>query len=146
MRNGRTGAFAFNLAAIKNQSIAVAARVLERLELRVDDPARSSAEDGGYVGNMEQAARAEFDQAVVLEVRRLAMRTRSERESLDFRLDESIGAIGRLHPRPLDASQRDRLLRTLVNRAAVARLTDVSVTPRQLRRQLGLADAEDPEA
>ena len=74
------------------------------------------------------------------------MRTRSERESLDSRLDARLGSIGELHPRPLDASQRDRLLRTLVNRAAVARLTDVSVTPRQLRRQLGLADAEDPEA
>ena len=146
VRNGRTGAFAFNLAAIKNQSIAVAARVLERLELRADEPARSPAEYDGYVGNMEQAARAGFDQAVVLEVRRLAMRIRSERESLDSRLDARIESIGELHPRPLDASQRDRLLRTLVNRAAVARLTDVSVTPRQLRRQLGLADAEDPEA
>jgi hypothetical protein len=147
VRNGRTGAFAFNLAAIKNQSIAVAARVLERLELQVEDPARFPAEYDGDVGNVEQAGRDGFDQAVVLEVRRLAMRTRSERETLDSRLDERIGSIvGSLHPRPLDASQRDRLLRTLVNRAAVARLTDVSVTPRQLRRQLGLADAEDPEA
>jgi uncharacterized NAD(P)/FAD-binding protein YdhS len=145
VRNGRTGAFAFNLAAIKNQSITAAARVLERLELPEDGAAERLVRCRGEIGNMEQAVRAGFEQAVVLEVRRMTMRIRVERERLDSRLDEHLGSIGELRSLPVDASQRDRLLRAIVSRAAVLRLTDVSVTPRRLRSQLGLANADDPE-
>jgi uncharacterized NAD(P)/FAD-binding protein YdhS len=139
VRNGRTGAFAFNLATIKNQSITAAAHVLERLEL--------SGLERGRLGTLEQAASPGFEEAVVLEVRRLAMRTRTERERLDARLGARIRAAAELPGLPEDTapSTRARLLRAVVNRAAVARLTDVSVTPRQLRRDLGLAGADDPE-
>ncbi len=160
VRNGRTGAFAFNLAAIKNHSIAVAAHAVERLELRESpdrpeepEPPRDDRSQtpsphspfGGYVGNLEEATRLVGEEAVVLEVRRLATRARREREVLDSRLDACIRSIGDHPDLPTDASRRDRLMRTVVNRVAVQRLTDVSVTPRQLRRQLGLANADDPE-
>ncbi|MFF3074097.1 FAD/NAD(P)-binding protein [Kitasatospora sp. NPDC057936] len=149
VRNGRTGAFTFNLAAIKNQSIAVAARVIEQLELELepheDGLARDMAQCHGHVSNSEEAVPVGFDEAVALEVRRLATRNRSEREVLGFRLDACIRSMGGLPPLPMAASGRDRLMGAVVNRAAVQRLTDVTVTPRQLRRQLGITDTEDLE-
>ncbi|MBR7834244.1 FAD/NAD(P)-binding protein [Actinospica durhamensis] len=148
VRNGRTGAFAFNLAAIKNQSIAVAAQVLEQLELREDGLVRHLAGYRGHLRTLEQASRAGFEEAVVLEVRRLAMRTRSERELLDTELGDCIRSVATAPGAPaypIDATGRDRLMRVIVTRAAVARLTDVSVTPRQLRRQLGLAAPDEAE-
>ncbi|MGW2249348.1 FAD/NAD(P)-binding protein [Kitasatospora sp. NPDC001660] len=145
VRNGRTGAFAFNLAAIKNQSIAVAARVIEQLELHDDGLAQDMAQYHGHVSNTEEAALVGFEEAVALEVRRLATRARSKRELLDSRLDACIRSMGDLPPLPMAASRRDRLMGAVVNRAAVQRLTDVTVTPRQLRRHLGITDAEDLE-
>lgn len=151
VRNGRTGAFAFNLAAIKNHSIAVAAHAIERLELREDGLAEGMAQYPRYrqfindVSNVEEAAGPGFEEAVVLEVRRLATRSRNAREVLDSRLEASIRSMGELPNLPTDASRHARLMRTVVNRAAVGRLTDVSVTPRQLRRQLGIANAADLE-
>ncbi|MFE7560866.1 FAD/NAD(P)-binding protein [Kitasatospora sp. NPDC057500] len=145
VRRGRTGAFAFNLAAIKNHSIAVAARVIEQLELREDGLARDLAHYRGCVSNTEEATPDGFEEAVVLEVRRLATRARSERELLGSRLDACIRSMGELPSLPMAASRHDRLMRAVVNRAAVERLTDVSVTPRQLRRQLGISDTEPLE-
>jgi uncharacterized NAD(P)/FAD-binding protein YdhS len=148
VRNGRTGAFTFNLAAIKNHSISVAAHTIERLELREDGPARNLAQFHGHASNIKEAAGAGFEEAVILEVRRLAARTRGERELFDSRLDtclRSMAELPGLQALPMDATRRDRLIRVIVNRAAVERLTDVSVTPRQLRRQLGIANSEDME-
>lgn len=143
VRNGRTGAFAFNLAAIKNQSIAVAARAIGRLEPGEDGSDQNMAQYHGHASNAEEVARVAFEEAVVLEVRRLATRARSERQLLDSRLNVCIRSLGRLLTLPMDTSRRDRLMRAVVNRAAVERLTDVSVTPRQLHQQLGIANAED---
>jgi uncharacterized NAD(P)/FAD-binding protein YdhS len=145
VRNGRTGAFAFNLATIKNQSIAVAAHVIEQLEPEPESLVAQVTQYREYVGTMEQAARSGFNEAVGMEVRRMATRTRRERERLNTRLGTRIRSMAELHTLPIEASQRDRLVRAAVNRAAVERLTDVSVTPRQLRRQLGLANTDDPE-
>ncbi|MEU6405230.1 FAD/NAD(P)-binding protein [Streptomyces sp. NPDC046985] len=148
VRNGRTGAFTFNLAAIKNHSVAVAAHVIERCETRADDLAEVSDAEGTcgiYVSKGEEAARPGTEEAVALEVRRLAARARSEREVLDSRLDACLRSLPGRPPLPADAARYDRLLRTAVTRAAVRRLTDVSVTPRELRRRLGLAKADDPE-
>ncbi|MGC5396070.1 FAD/NAD(P)-binding protein [Streptomyces sp. DT20] len=141
VRNGRTGAFTFNLAAIKNHSIAVAAHVIETLEPGGDVLAESLAEYYARSSNIKEVERVEFEEAVTLEVRRLATRTRSEREIRDSRLDSCIRAAGELPNLSMDASRRDRLMRAVVNRAAVERLTDISVTPKQLRRQLGLANS-----
>ncbi|MFJ3728891.1 FAD/NAD(P)-binding protein [Streptomyces sp. NPDC090045] len=143
VRNGRTGAFAFNLASIKNQSIGVAAYVVEQLELHEDGLAQSLARFHSGVISMEESARGGFERAVVLEVRRLATRTRSERELFDSKLDASIKSMGEFPTLPKDGSRLDHLMRVVVNRTAVERLTDVTVTPRQLRRQLGIANAED---
>ncbi|MQS16735.1 pyridine nucleotide-disulfide oxidoreductase [Streptomyces kaniharaensis] len=143
VRNGRTGAFAFNLAAIKNQSIAVAAHVIEQLELGDGDLALGTAQERGHVSKAEEAGRAGFEEAVVLEVRRLAARARRERELLGSRLDARIRSMGGPPVLPADASRHEGVMRALVGRAAVQRLTDVSVTPRQLRRHLGLANAEE---
>ncbi len=148
VRNGRTGAFAFNLAAIKNHSIAVAAHAIEQVELFEDDLHRELAQYPhyrSYVSKTEEAVPAALEQAVVLEVRRLATRVRSERDVLDSLLETCIRAMAGRPTLPTDASRHDRLVRAVVNRAAVRRLTDVSVTPRQLRRQLGIGNAEDPE-
>ncbi|MFJ6381659.1 FAD/NAD(P)-binding protein [Kitasatospora sp. NPDC092039] len=157
VRNGRTGAFTFNLAAIKNHSIAVAAHVVERLELDPEPDAgislRNTAEGvaefltrrHGGDGNLEEAASGGFEDAVVMEARRLASRGRIERERLDSQLETRIRSMGGRPAHAADAARHDRLMRVVVNRAAVERLTDVSVTPRQLRRQLGLATAEEQE-
>ena len=74
------------------------------------------------------------------------MRQRKEREQLGSRLDEQLASVAALCSLAPNVPQRDRLIRAIVNRAAVVRLTDVSVTPRQLRRQLALVSADDPEA
>lgn len=137
VRNGRTGAFAFNLATIKNQSIAVAAHALALLE-----------EDESDLGTFGQTRPAGFEEAVVLEVKRMATRERGERELLDARLKAHIRSLSGSKAAAVDASRasrQERLVRAAVNRAAVERLTDVSVTPRQLRRQLGLTGIEHPE-
>ncbi|MFJ4675505.1 MULTISPECIES: FAD/NAD(P)-binding protein [unclassified Kitasatospora] len=145
VRNGRTGAFAFNLAAIKNHSIAVAAHVVEQLELpgaapEPDPPsARDLAGSRTSDGTFEEATDPAFDQAVNLEVRRMATRARARRERLDTRLDALIGLL----TTPDDPG--GRRLRAAVTRSAVRRLTDVSVTPRQLRRHLGIADGGDTD-
>jgi uncharacterized NAD(P)/FAD-binding protein YdhS len=148
VRRGRTGAFAFNLAAIKNHSIAVAAHAVLRVELLragLLDAADRHPADRTYTGNPEEADRAVSEEAVVLEVRRMAARERKQREALDARVDACVRSL-RPHPASaVEAARHDRLTRAAVNRAAVERLTDVSVTPRQLRRRLGLANAYDPE-
>ncbi|TDB73934.1 FAD/NAD(P)-binding protein [Micromonospora sp. KC721] len=144
VRNGRTGAFAFNLAAIKNHSIVVAAHVIERLELHCDGSARHAAAEHRRASSADETIRAAFEQAVSLEVRRLAARSRAERERLDARLRTHLRSSDhRLDAVPV--AGRCQLMRAAVNQAAVERLTDVSVTPRQLRRQLGITNDEDAE-
>jgi uncharacterized NAD(P)/FAD-binding protein YdhS len=143
VRNGRTGAFAFNLAAIKNHSIVVAAHVIERLELHCDVPARHAATEHHRAFAADQTTCAAFEQAVSMEVRRLAARSRAEREHLDTQLEAQLRANHRFHAVLTDG--RRQLMRAAVNQAAVQRLTDVSVTPRQLRRQLGITSEEAAE-
>nr|WSW69475.1 FAD/NAD(P)-binding protein [Streptomyces sp. NBC_00995] len=148
VRRGRTGAFAFNLAAIKNHSVSVAAHVVEQLELRrdgFDEIAARHPHFRSYVSNPEEAVREALEESVVLEVRRLATRERSRREALESRLNACIRSMGGLPALPAGVPRSERLMRAVVNRVAVERLNDVSVTPRQLRRQLGLENAEHPE-
>ncbi|WP_367318572.1 FAD/NAD(P)-binding protein [Streptomyces sp. HUAS ZL42] len=144
VRNGRIGAFTFNLAAIKNQSIVVAARVVEELESQEDlTPFRDQLQR--YVSNMKDAALAKFQDAVNLEVRRLVANSRKERELLASRLTVSIRSMDEPPILSPGAFRHDRVTRALVHWTAVERLTDVTVTPRQLRRQLGIVNTEDLE-
>lgn len=120
VRNGRTGAFTFNLAAIKNHSVGVAAAVLRRLETCYDQ------------ADVDIPDREAFDRSVRLEVRRMAARTRREREALTRQLETCMEALRR-------AGVPERALRRAVNAAATDKLNDLAVTPRELRALLGLA-------
>jgi len=143
VRNGRSGAFAFNLAAIKNHSIVVAAHVIERLELNCDGAARRAAADHRRTLAAGESTRPAFEEAVSLETRRLATRRRDERRHLDDRLEAHIRSTNSF--RAIRADAHGHLMRTAVNQAAVKRLTDISVTPRQLRGQLRITADEDTE-
>ncbi|GAA2996958.1 FAD/NAD(P)-binding protein [Actinokineospora diospyrosa] len=128
VRFGRTGAFGFNLAAIKNHSIGVAAGVLRELETRyASDPAPTEQ-------LLPEPLRRRWSTLVDLEVRRLAARGLQGRDELlarfEAELADATGVPG------------DRRWVARLNEAAVERLTDVSVTPRELRSSLALdADA-----
>lgn len=119
VRYGRMGAFAFNLAAIKNHSVGVAAAVLRRLESCYEP---TDVTPGGEA----------FDHSVMLEVRRMAARTREEREQSLTTFEETLAALG----------NDTRAVRTAVNQAATARLNDLSVPPRDLRALLGLSTVD----
>ncbi|ONI75228.1 pyridine nucleotide-disulfide oxidoreductase [Actinosynnema sp. ALI-1.44] len=128
VRYGRMGAFAFNLAAIKNHSVGVAAAVLRRLESCYEDRPVDLA------GAPDSAVRQAFERSVMLDVHRMSTRRRANREVLAARLDESLSAIREAMPAPI----ADQALRHAVNTAAVIKLNDLSVTPRELRSVLEL--------
>ncbi|WP_103502625.1 MULTISPECIES: FAD/NAD(P)-binding protein [unclassified Streptomyces] len=156
VRNGRTGAFTFNLAVIKNHSVAVAAHIVEQLQFQqagvpIGLPAAlptlpGSSPDPSPHGNPEEADHSVLNHAVALEVRRLAARERRTREELEARVEACLRELDGRRPSPDEVSPDALLLRTAVSREAVRRLTDVTVTPRKLRRQLGMERADDPEA
>jgi uncharacterized NAD(P)/FAD-binding protein YdhS len=131
VRNGRLGAFTFNLAAIKNHSIAVAAGILERLEATGDAAAADPTTYDTLASSLDEDAARSLEEAVRLEVWRMAAKARRDREVIDGQLDSCLQMTSAASPLEV---------RRLVNREAVRRMTDVSVTPRQLRRMLGLAD------
>ncbi|MFJ8197213.1 FAD/NAD(P)-binding protein [Streptomyces sp. NPDC096152] len=144
VRNGRIGAFTFNLAAIKNQSIVVASHAIEVLESK-EDLTQFHDQFQHCVSNMKEAVRAQFEDAVNLEVRRLVAKSRKERELLATRLAARIRAMDEPPALSSGAIRHDGLTRALIRWTAVDRLTDVTVTPRQLRRQFGIANTDDLE-
>jgi uncharacterized NAD(P)/FAD-binding protein YdhS len=125
---GRTGAFTFNLAAIKNHSVEVAANVLCRLESCYDDTTEPSI----------NGADPELDRAILLDVHRMTARRRDHRQALATRLDDSIQAILDRGVRREGNPATKRGLRFAITTAAAVRLKDLSVTPRDLRTILGL--------
>jgi uncharacterized NAD(P)/FAD-binding protein YdhS len=132
VRNGRMGAFTFNLAAIKNHSVEVAATVLCRLETCY----------GEVAGTLTDTPAPELAEAVsystMLDVHRMTARRRDDRQVLTARLEDSLQAIQEITIRNGGAPVTDRALRSAVTRAAAAKLKDTSVTPRDLRSILGL--------
>ena len=133
VRNGRTGAFTFNLAAIKNHSVEVAASVLCRLETCYDStaPALSGAPDPELTEAVSYST--------MIEVRRMTARRRDHRQALAARLDESLRTIQAITTRNGTATT-DRAVRYAITADASARLKDLTVTPRDLRALLGLDD------
>ncbi|MFE9579974.1 FAD/NAD(P)-binding protein [Nocardia sp. NPDC006044] len=122
VRHGRLGAFGFNLATIKNHSVSVAAHVLRHLESRFD----SSEPDGPPTPALDN----EWADLVSLEIQRLAARERRRRAEYRAQLDLKLRT---------GLAQFDiRAWLSAINRAAIDRLTEVSVTPRELRAQLAL--------
>lgn len=68
----------------------------------------------------------------------MASRRRRDREAVALRLEASLASIrGGLR-------MTDRALRSAVNTAATRKLNDLSVTPRDLRRLLGLDEQREP--
>ncbi|ATE55392.1 FAD/NAD(P)-binding protein [Actinosynnema pretiosum] len=132
VRNGRLGAFSFNLAAIKNHSVGVAAALLRRLESGYGEPGRADP------GLADPVARADFERAVDLDVRRMATADRAGREALAGELADAVRSARERWGGSAAPSARE--LRTAVNEAASARLNDLSVTPRELRDRLGLGE------
>ncbi|MEV6558160.1 FAD/NAD(P)-binding protein [Nocardia sp. NPDC051756] len=124
VRHGRIGAFGFNLATIKNHSVSVAADVLRNLESRYDS--REPCPDSTPTPPLSSA----WAQLVSLEIQRLAARRRQSRAEYQVQLDRKLREF---------AGQADiRTWLSAINRAAVDCLTEVSVTPRELRAQLML--------
>jgi uncharacterized NAD(P)/FAD-binding protein YdhS len=142
IRNGRTGAFTFNLAAIKNHSVEVAATTLHRIESCYDERAAELA--GTVTDAADPELREALSHSVMLDVRRMATRRRDDRQSLAARLEEGIQRIRELIARDAATAPTDRALRFAVNSAATTKLTDLSVTPRELRSLLGLEGSVEP--
>ncbi len=132
IRNGRLGAFTFNLAAIKNHSVEVAATVLCRLETCYGEAAVTLADAGA-----PELARA-ISYSTMLDVRRMTARRRDHRQALTARLEDSLRVIQDITVRNEGTSVTDRALRSAITKAAAAKLKDLSVTPRELRSILGL--------
>jgi len=128
VRYGRTGAFTFNLAAIKNHSVEVAATVLCRLETCY----------GAATMTLTGTLAPEVAEAVALDVRRMTARRRDHRQVITSRLEDMLHAIRDAGVREGGVPVADRALRSAVTRAAAAKLRDLSVTPRDLRSNLGL--------
>lgn len=128
VRYGRMGAFTFNLAAIKNHSVEVAATVLCRLETCYGEAAVTP----------EAGLAPELAEAISLDVRRMTARRRDYRQEFTARLEDSLQAILDSTIRDGAGPVTDRALRTAVARAAAEKLRDISVTPRDLRSNLGL--------
>lgn len=129
VRNGRTGAFTFNLAAIKNHSVEVAATVLCRLESCYDHPVTFAG-----TPELDEAVR----HATMLDVRRMTARRRDYRQAFTARLDDSLREIQDITTRNGGAPATDRAVRSAISVAAAAKLKDLSVTPRDLRANLGI--------
>lgn len=132
VRNGRVGAFTFNLAAIKNHSVEVAATVLCRLETCYGEVAAPLA--GALAPELAEAVAS----STMFDVRRMTARRREQRQVFTARLEDSLQAIQDIMIRNGGAPVTDRALRSSVTRAAAAKLKDISVTPRDLRSILGL--------
>jgi hypothetical protein len=141
IRNGRTGAFTFNLAAIKNHSVEVAATTLHRIESCYDERADELAEV--LTDSADPELREVVSRSVDLDIRRMATRRRDDRDPLAARLEADIRHIRELTSRNGTAPS-DRAVRFAVNSAATAKLTDLSVTPRELRFALGLEGSVEP--
>ncbi|WP_433260887.1 FAD/NAD(P)-binding protein [Actinosynnema sp. CS-041913] len=138
VRNGRTGAFTFNLAAIKNHSVTAATTVLHRIESCFDEQATALTDTADH--ELHEA----FTHSVTLDVRRMAARRRTERNAHAIRLERGIRRIRDITFRNGGKPVSDRALRFAVNAAATVKLTDLSVTPRDLRTLLGLDGPEGP--
>ncbi|CRK56543.1 Hydroxyacylglutathione hydrolase [Alloactinosynnema sp. L-07] len=132
VRNGRTGAFTFNLAAIKNHTVQVAATVLCRLEACYDDAAAMSADAS------DPRLNGAISYATMLDVHRMTARRKDYRQAVITRLEGSLQAIQDITARDGGLPVTDRALRSVITAAAAAKLKDLSVTPRDLRSILGL--------
>jgi hypothetical protein len=107
--------------------------VLRRLESCYDE----HAEDLAATLTEDPAVREAFGRSVMLDVRRMTARRSRDRQALATRLEVSLAGI-RDATSGSEAPWTERALRSAVNTAAMRKLNDLSVTPRELRGLLGL--------
>lgn len=131
VRNGRLGAFSFNLAAIKNHSVGVAATVLCHLESCYDT---ATSPPGGRDQGWDEA----LAHSTMLDVRRMSARRQDHRQALTARLEDSLRSLREIAARSGDGAVPSPVLRFAVTSAATEKLKNLSVTPRELRAVLGL--------
>ena len=134
VKNGRTGAFTFNLAAIKNHSVEVAASVLCGLESCYDSAAAT------FTDAPELTEAVSY--STMIEVRRMTARRRDHRQALTSHLEDSLRTIQAITTRDGKATT-DRAVRLAITEVASAKLKDMSVTPRDLRALLGLENRQE---
>jgi uncharacterized NAD(P)/FAD-binding protein YdhS len=137
VRYGRMGAFTFNLAAIKNHSVGVAAAVLRGLESCYDEQATT------WTTAPDDQVREAFARLVLLEVHRMAARRRQDRDALAEQVEESLAAVRDATSGHDGAPMTDRALRSMMNMAATTKLNELSVTPRDLRCMLRLDESAE---
>jgi uncharacterized NAD(P)/FAD-binding protein YdhS len=135
VKHGRTGAFTFNLAAIKNHSVEVATSALCRLESCYDTAAATLAD----APELTEAV----SYSTMIEVRRMTARRRDHRQALTSHLEDSLRTIQAITTRHGTAAT-DRAVRLAITEVASAKLKDISVTPRDLRSLLGLENRMEP--
>ncbi len=120
-----------NLVGPKNHSVEVAASVLCRLEPCYDSAAAT------FTDAPDQELTEAISHSTMIEVRRMAARRRDYRQALTSRVDDSLRTIQAIASRD-GAAVTDRAVRRAITEFAAAKLTNLSVTPRDLRALLGL--------
>ena len=128
-RNGRQGAFAYNVATIKNHSISVALNILasfNQLDLSIDE-------------SLSKQETILLEQATSARINWLSSRTRDDkRVSLPIMLETTELLAESLTEKNLALNEARKLASSLIESLALKKMTDVSVTPKQLRENLGL--------
>lgn len=144
-RNGRLGAFAFNIATLKNHSIATALRIVSILEGKTSDaPHDAGSDPRAQLQEMVPVSARDdftalFDKAAGVKVHWLSARRRADKSLIQSELEPLEREMCQaLSQSPLPWEEREDLLRAALTNEALRRMTDVSVTPLELRRRLGL--------
>ncbi len=151
-RNGRLGAFAFNIATLKNHSIATALRIVSILERDASDAADNAG--GELQAQLRECVpavarddfNALFDKAAGMKVHWLSARRRADKSVIQSELESLVRKLCQgLSQRSPPAGKGEDLLRAALTDESLRRMTDVSVTPLELRRRLGLDAARNEE-
>src|SRR5262249_6823575 len=94
-------------------------------------------------GNPQPEVAETFSRSIALDVRRMAARRCDDRQALSVELEGCLQQMRSAMVRNGAGGMPERALRTVVNAAATVRMTDLSVTPRELRSILGLNSAAE---
>lgn len=147
-RNGRLGAFAFNIATLKNHSIVAALRIVSHLEAGADglpeDTELSPKALRSDSGREEEDNHlyALFDKAVALKIHSLSSRRRLEKRQIENELLAAQRQLAEISKGSSTVLEKWLYhVAALVTHEAMKRMTDVSVTPLELRHRLGLDSA-----
>ncbi len=128
-RNGRQGAFAYNIATIKNHSVSAALKILadvNQLDITADEP-------------LSQKDNILLEQAAGARINWLSYRNRDDKRSALPMMLETIEVLAEsLTEQNLSLNEARKLASSAVETLVLKKMTDVSVTPKRLREDLGL--------